>query len=95
MVEGEFQTTAKSIRIEGHVFVGFQQELGGKDGRIADYFDVIAETSTGGLLTTMLTALDENNCPMIAAKDINQFYKESGPKIFHKRVRNSVPLTKS
>ncbi|CAO2149730.1 unnamed protein product [Urochloa humidicola] len=37
------------------------QELDGPDARIADYFDVIAGTSTGALLTAMLTTPDDNN----------------------------------
>ncbi|OEL32503.1 Patatin-like protein 2 [Dichanthelium oligosanthes] len=61
------------------------QELDGPDARIADYFDVIAGTSTGALITAMLAAPDENRRPLFAAKDVTQFYLENGPKIFPQR----------
>ena len=66
----------------------------GPDARIADYFDVIAGTSTGELVTAMPTAPNKEGRPLFAAKGkgINDFYLEHCPKIF-RQVRILSILT--
>ncbi|KAG8499044.1 hypothetical protein CXB51_005473 [Gossypium anomalum] len=60
------------------------QKLDGEGVRLVDYFDVITEASTGGLVTAMLTAPhpNEGHRPLFTAKDINDFYLQHCPKIF-------------
>ncbi|XP_056177302.1 patatin-like protein 2 [Syzygium oleosum] len=69
------------------------QKLDGEDARLADYFDVISGTSTGGLVTAMLTSPDENNRPLFAAKDIKDFYLNNCPKIFPQDSCPFAPAT--
>ncbi|KAJ8619020.1 hypothetical protein MRB53_015206 [Persea americana] len=58
------------------------QELDGEDARLADYFDVITGTDTGGIMTAMLTAPNENDRPLFTAEDIKAFYHDHCPRIF-------------
>ncbi|KAL1191732.1 Patatin-like protein 1 [Cardamine amara subsp. amara] len=58
------------------------QAIDGPQARIADYFDVIAGTSTGGLITAMLTAPNKDGRPLKAAKEIDPFYKNESANIF-------------
>ncbi|KAH7578216.1 hypothetical protein JRO89_XS01G0354700 [Xanthoceras sorbifolium] len=75
------------------------KKLDGDDARIADYFDVIAGTSTGSILTALLTVPDPDNKsrPLYSASQITEFYKKWGPVIFKKNrkaVSNQAGATK-
>ncbi|KAJ6957664.1 hypothetical protein NC653_039586 [Populus alba x Populus x berolinensis] len=52
-------------------------DVDSKDARIAYYFDFIAGTSIRGLMTSMLTAPNDEKRPLFAAKDIKNGYVES------------------
>lgn len=67
-----------------HLEKELQRIDGRPDARLAEYFDVIAGTSTGGLLTAMITTRkdDDPTKPLYAAKDLVPFYLTHGAKIF-------------
>ncbi|XP_058786222.1 patatin-like protein 2 isoform X3 [Vicia villosa] len=70
------------------------QELDGESARLADYFDVITGTSTGGLVTAMLSAPNDKQRPLFAAKDIKPFYLEHCPSIFPQNKHMLGPMGK-
>lgn len=70
-----------------------QQRSRREEARIADYFDLIAGTSTGGLITCLLLAPGENEwTPAFTAQDIVDLYLDHGAEIFDaplsKRIRS-------
>ncbi|CAN6363391.1 unnamed protein product [Urochloa humidicola] len=71
------------------------QRIDGSTARLADYFDYIVGTSTGALVTTMLTAPNMDNRPLCTAKEIIDLYLKEGGGIFrndHKATWAQVVL---
>src|SRR3954462_8620011 len=56
--------------------------------RIAELFDLIAGTSTGGILACALTrpASDGSGGPAFSAADLIGLYESEGPEIFHRSL---------
>jgi len=74
--------------LPGQILVSLEQKLKeidkNPDARIADYFDLIAGTSTGGILSCMyILASEENkNRPRFSAKKAVDLYLDRGDEIF-------------
>lgn len=72
--------------LPGQVLVGLEAKLkeqsGNGDARIADYFDMIAGTSTGGILACAYLRPDDNGRPQFTAKEAVEIYLDRGDEIF-------------
>lgn len=72
--------------LPGEVLVELESILQDKtkddDTRIADYFDLIGGTSTGGILAAALLCPDRNGRPKFTAQETVDIYLERGDEIF-------------
>lgn len=75
--------------IRGIIPAMFLQQIEEKTGKsTCELFDLIAGTSTGGLLALCLTKPDENGKPALSAEALIGLYEETGKDIFPSRWRS-------
>ena len=89
-------TAARILSIDGGGIRGIipatvLAEVERRTGRpIAALFDLIAGTSTGGIIALALTAPGPGGGPRLSAADVVGLYLEEGPRIFSRSVLRTV-----
>src|SRR3954462_11448006 len=72
--------------IPGQVLVAVEEAIQAATGdstkRIADVFDMVAGTSTGGILACLYLCPGDGNRPKFSAKDAVNLYLQNGDDIF-------------
>jgi patatin-like phospholipase/acyl hydrolase len=77
--------------IRGVIPATFLVEFEKRTGQpICELFDLIAGTSTGGILAATLTLPDNSDKPKYSAEQVRTAYSEYGEAIFHRNLLRSV-----
>ena len=80
--------------LSGQILVRVEEMLkditGDPTTRIGDYFDMIAGTSTGGILACAYLMPDGIDRPLYSAEEVINFYLEHGDDIFHKSFKQKI-----
>lgn len=67
-----------------------QLRSGDPTKRLVDYFDLIAGTSTGGILTSLYLCPNEHGRPKFKASQAVDLYLKHGSKIFKRSIRQRI-----
>ncbi|HEX8517147.1 MAG TPA: patatin-like phospholipase family protein [Bacteroidia bacterium] len=80
--------------LPGQVIVALESKIqrlsGNQDARIADYFDLFAGTSTGGILTCLYLTPGTDGRARFSAKDAVDIYLKNGGTIFQESFRHKA-----
>ena len=81
-----------SAEVLKYVEQKLQDFTGNSDARIADYFDLIAGTSAGGILTALFLFPDAENPlrPRCSAQEVYDFFRYQSSQIFYPSFNDSL-----
>ena len=76
-----------SASIVAHLEARLQVAKNDPSARISDFFDLLAGTSAGGVLTSLYLSPGEGNRPKYSAAQALELYSELGPILFNRSLK--------